>query len=159
MTAINKNWPRWVFASVSKHIDDRKDGLTLFIEGQHRDTEGLVDFLELRVDGPNFTEVSRGCFHFFVEVNILVQSAMDDSNFHRIHTDVGIAAAALTSSIPVFKYGTGVDDDQSLLGCLRLIQDKRGREKVQVSHFGQIDPVTKLMQATVEGHYEMLLTV
>jgi hypothetical protein len=158
MSQANKNWPRWLFASVSEHFENNKGALTLFIEGQHRKTRDLKDFAELRVDGPYLTEVCKGVWRIFIEVNVLVQSAMDDANFHRIHTNVGIIVAAFTS-IPVYKYGTGVDDDESLLGCLTIVSDARGKERIQVSHFGKIDAATPLEQATVEGHYEMFLTV
>jgi len=159
MSQANVNWPRWVFASVCKHFDDNKSSLTLFIEGQHRKTRTLKDFAELRVDGPYLTEVSKGVWKLFIEVNVLLQSAMDDTSFHRIHTNAGIIVAAFTG-IPVYKYGDGVDDDKSLLGCLQIVSDARGKERIQVSHFGRIDTGTPLMQATVEGHYEItFLTV
>jgi len=124
----------------------------------HRETRVLKDFIEFRQDGPYLTEVCKGVWRVFIEVNILVQSAMDDKNFHRIHTNVGIVAAAFTS-IPVYKYGNNAQDDQSLLGCLQLVSDARGKERIQISHFGRIDVGTPLHQSTVEGHYEMFLTV
>jgi hypothetical protein len=42
---------------------------------------------------------------------------------------------------------------------LKLVADARGKERIQVSHFGKIEPNTPLLQATVEGHYEMFLSV
>lgn len=157
--AVNKNWPRWIFASVSKHFDAEKQGLHMFVEGEHRDTRDKLDFLEFRLDGPYITEVSKGYFRLYIEVNILVQSTKNQTNIHRIHENVGIAAAAFWNGIKVFKYGNGVDDDQSYLGCLQLVTDARGKERIQISHFGQIEPKTRVLQATVEGHYEMFLKV
>jgi hypothetical protein len=156
---INKNWSRWIFASLSKHFADAyaAAGIPLFIEGQHRNTRLLANFFELRVDGPTLREVSKGCWIFRVEVNILVQSAMNDTNYHVVHQNVGIAASAFEKGIPVFKKGSGADDDQSFVGCLQLLQNERSRDFVEINHFGQIDVKTKLMQATVEGHYEMTL--
>jgi len=158
---IDKNWSRWIFASVSNHFNNRKEDLPLFIEGQHRDTRedqkepGTVnEFLELRMDGPKLTETSKDDWNLYFEINILVQVTMDDFNATRIHRNVGIVAAAFTD-IGIFKVGKTDDDDGSLLECLRLIQDKRRREAIVVSHFGQIEPKTKLIHATVEGHYEV----
>jgi len=155
----NPNWPRWIFASVSKHFTDSVSaaGLTLFIEGQHRDTRELKDFLEMRTDGPTLREVSKGFWVFRLEINILVQSAMDDKNYHRIHQDVGVAAAAFATAIDVFKLGNNPQDDQSYLGCLILIQNRSSQDYLEINHFGQIDKKTKLMQASVEGHYRMEL--
>ena len=155
--AVNKNWPRWIFASISQHFTDEKQGLDLFIEGQHRDTRDKKDFLELRMDGPYITEISHNYFRIYIEVNVLVQSTKDQDSYHRIHANVGIAAAAFWNGIKVFRYGNGIDDDDSYLGCLQLVTDARGKERIQISHFGQIEPKTRLMQSTVEGHYEMFL--
>jgi len=157
MSEINKNWPRWVFASISKHFDGKRQGLPLFIEGQHRDTRSLKDFIELRMDGPQFTEISRKYWRLYFEINILVQSTIDDNNYHRIHQNVGIVAAAF-SDIVLFKYGDGPDDDQELWACAHLMQDTRKRQHLDIFHFGQIDKQCKLLQATVEGHYETFVT-
>jgi len=155
--SINKNWPRWVFASVSKHFDDRRQGLPLFIEGQHRDTRSLKDFIELRMDGPQFTEINRNYYRLYFEVNILVQSTMDETSYHRIHQNVGIVAAAF-STIGLLAYGNGPDDNHEQWACAQLIQDTRKRQHLDIFHFGQIDKQLKLIQATVEGHYETYLT-
>ena len=155
--SINKNWPRWVFASVSKHFDSRRQGLPIFIEGQHRDTRALKDFIEVRMDGPQFTEISRNYWRIYFEVNILIQSTMDDNNYHRIHHNAGIVAAAFTT-IGLMAYGTGPDDDQEQWACANLLQDTSKRQHLDIFHFGQIDKQVKLMQATVEGHYETFLT-
>jgi hypothetical protein len=158
MSIINKHWPRWVFASISKHFDDHRQGLPMYIEGQHRDTRSLKDFIELRLDGPQFTEISKGYWRLYFEVNILAQSAMDEHNYHRIYTTVGIVAAAF-SGIVMFKYGKGPDDDQKQFACAHLLMDTKKRQHLDIFHFGLIDKQLKLEQATVEGHYETFLEV
>lgn len=157
--SADPNWARWIFASISRHFADAASVATipLFIEGQHRDTRELKDFFELRVDGPNLREVSKGCWLLRVEINVLVQSTMDDDNYHRIHQNVGICSVAFDKVINVYRKGTGPFDDQSFVGCLRLLQDRERRDYLEINHFGQIDVKTKLMQATVEGHYRMEL--
>lgn len=155
----NPNWPRWIFATASKHFlaAATAAGIPLFIEGQHRATRLEKDLFELRMDGPNLREVSKDCWILDIEFNILVQSTMSDSNYHRIHQSVGIAAAAFEPAISVFKFGNGIEDDQSFVGCLQLLQNRESRDYVEINHFGQIDVQTKLMQASVEGHYKMVL--
>ncbi|MDB4726354.1 hypothetical protein OAF54_02865 [bacterium] len=155
----NKNWPRWVFASLSRHFKDACDeaNIPLFIEGQHRNTLKLKDFAELRMDGPTFLQVSKGCWHLKVEINILIQSSMDDKNYHRIHQNVGEVAAMFKDALIAYKKGSGEDDDQSAFGCLQIIQNKASRDYLEINHFGQIDKKTNLVQATVEGHYRMIL--
>lgn len=157
----NENWPRWIFASVSTHfreqLDPTQTGL-LFIEGQHRATREKKDFFEFRMDGPTLQEVSKGCWVLRIEVNILVQSVMTDTDYHKPHTMVGQAATAFLKSLPVYRFGkNNPPDDQTILGCLRLLQNVASRDFLEINHFGQIDKKTKLVQATVEGHYKMLL--
>ena len=154
--SMNENWPRWIFASVSKHFYDRRQGLDFFIEGQHRATRGEKDFLELRMDGPQITEISKNCYTLYGEVNILITSIMDNTNYHRIHTHAGIVAAAFTM-IPLIKYGTGTDDDGTQWGCWNLIQNPFKRQRVDIFHFGQVDVRSEVVQATVEGHYKTII--
>ena len=152
-----QHWPRWIFASMSKYAYDNRGGLYMYIEGQHRDTRELKDFCEFRLDGPNLTELSKGYWRAFVECNILLQSTLDDKNFHRIYVNCGIIVAMMSKNIPIYKYGSESVDDESLLGCMHLVQDARGKERIQVSHFGIIDPSEDLQQSCVEAHYEMFL--
>lgn len=151
----NPHWPRWTFASVSKHFDDRRQGLPLYIEGQHRNTREETDYLELRMDGPTLREVSKGCWKLRIEINILVSSAYDEEDYHRIHRNAGIVQAAFENAIDVYRFGTGVDDDQTYVGCYKLLEDRR--DALELNHFGRIDIDTPIVQATVEGHYVMTL--
>lgn len=152
--------PRWIFSSISDHFQTAADAASypLFIEGQHRDTNKQTDYLELRQDGPSMVEVSNGVWIITIEVNILVTAGMDDADYSKIHDGVGVTANAFDRTIPVYRYGTGANDDDSLVGCLHLDQSLRGDKRtVQIRHFGQINPKDMLMQATVEAMYTMTL--
>lgn len=153
----NIHWPRWIFASISKHFNDRKGDYKLYIEGQYRDTKPPKDLFELRMDGPYIVEENKGYFKISVEINILVQSRMDNTNYHRIHEDVGYASNIFTA-IKLYKFGNGSMDTQEEFGCLRLKQNTQKRDRLQINHFGQINPKVRLMQASIEGHYEVELT-
>jgi len=152
---VNKSWARWIKASVSKHFDDRREDLTLFIENQHRDTDEEKDFLELRMDGPRCHEVSKDQWKIRVEINILCQSVMNDTDYHIIDDIVGIAQSACTSCIPVYRYGNREGDDDTFVGALVRQDSSEHRDFVEANRFGQIDIRTKLLQAAVEGHYVM----
>lgn len=151
----NKSWARWLKASVSKHFDDRRDSLKLFIENQHRDTDEDAEFIELRMDGPRCLEVSKDCWKIRVEINILIQVVMNDVDFHRIDDVVGIVQAAFTNCIPVYRYGNRPGDDDTFLGSLVLLQSPSNRDFLEANRFGQIDIRTKLLQSAIEGHYQM----
>lgn len=158
MSSPNANWDRWIFASISKHfVDNLAATAKVFIEGQKRDTRKETEWFEVRVDGPFYTEISKGYFSLYVEINILCACIMKDVNIQGIRSLAGKAASAMTTTIVVYKYGTGVSNDQSILGCLTSVTKSRGKDRIQTNHFGQIGPNTELTQATVECHYKMEL--
>ena len=149
------NIHRWMYASIAGHFDDNKDSRKLFVESEDRNTNEVQEWLELRVDGPLRKEVSKGCFEYHMEINILASRSMDEGNYHDVLRLMGVAQAAFVNNISVFKHGTQVEDDDSFVGCLVLKQDQR--EAVISSYFGQVDPEKRLLQGTVEGHYRMEL--
>jgi len=164
---FNKNWARWIFASISVHFGGLflSAGVPMFVEGyppplnkELSDNRNIdQNHLELRIDGPWIRNVSKGCYWFDAEVNILVGTLIGEENFHIHHQNCGIAQSAF-KDISVFQLGDVADDpenDQSFLGCLRLKQAKR--DEVRIAHFGMIEPTTEINQSTVEGHYEMNL--
>ena len=152
----NKHWPRWIMASISKHFTANIQGLPLYIEGQHRNSNLPKDQLELRVDGPYMTEVSRKYWRLYIEVSVLVTSLLDNTNYHRLQTNFGLVATAFTD-IDAYKLGTGVDDTQEWFACLQLIQDDSRRERIQINNFGIIEASSQLQQGSIEGHYEAFI--
>ena len=150
--AMNANWPRWIFASIAEHFKDNTDSLPMMVEGEQRDDLDNKDSIEVRTDGPSIIEVCKDMWKIVVDINVLVNSAMDDSNFFRLHKNVGTVAAAF-QTIQVLQY----DDGEALVGCMELVQRSGTREVLRISHFGQVAPNVKLLRATVEGHYEMFL--
>ena len=152
---IQTDLPRWIFASASKHFDTiATSSFPMFVEGQHRHTREEDEFFEFRFDGPILTELSKNYWRIYFEINILIQTAMDDSDMHKIHRRVGTVAANFTL-ISIYKYGNQVGDDGSLFACIPLVQDDRNRQRLQILHFGQVSPDAKLVHACVEGHYQV----
>lgn len=152
---MNANWPRWVFASMVKHFKDELDayGYNVYFEGQHRENRTSAVQIEIRIDGPYLLEVSNNYWEIFNEVNILVSHAMNDTYFLGIHDVVGKIALAF-KPIKIYKLGPNVTDDGSFVFCMNNEMDyKIGKKKLMISHFGQIKPTERIMQAVVEGHY------
>jgi hypothetical protein len=160
----NKNWPRWMKASMYKWFIDviqKKNNVTCFIETtEHIDKNGnyitkLDRWAEARFNGPITTPVTGSQFHHTVIINFLISTKLDQKNIYEHDATVGLVYEAYVNSIPVFKFGTGPDDDQSLLGCFQLEADNKNA--IQVAHFGQLDVDVKLTQSIIEAHYNMWL--
>ncbi len=161
---MNKNWPRWIKSSIAQHFRTALSGaLVLYLEGEHRNTEGSENYCELRIDGPHDNKLSPSLHKISLVIDVLVVGIQSDKNIY-IHDDfIGLLSAAFTGSITIYKYGLGVDDSPdpehpSELGCLKLLPDV-SEEKIIVTRFGQSDPTLKMQRASIEAGYEMLLEV
>jgi hypothetical protein len=155
--AANPNWPRWFFASFSKHFESKRAGVKFFVEGDDNDTASFADYFEFRFNGPYSWETSKDFWHFQVTINILIISKRSDRSMHILHTNAGIMLAAFEKSISMFRFGTGVDDDGEFLGCMQLVTNKDN--SINIDHLGQVNPDVKEMQAMVQGTYCMYLEV
>jgi hypothetical protein len=129
----------------------------VFIEGTHRGLPANTELLEFRMDGPMRKQPSRNYFILDIEINLLVRSFMDDTDFHKMRRSCGEVATWLAKNHCIYRYGDGPDDDNSLLGVLQL-KNRTFREPVRVNHFGQIDPQYQLEEATVEASFQMHLS-
>lgn len=158
--AYDRNWPRWVQASVADHFKQvcTAQGFPALVEGIDERTTAFMespDRIEIRVNGPFIKELSAGYWQFLVDANILISSHMGGAlpNAYFGTEMTGYMAQAASQPISVFKYGTGVDDDQSLIGCLTL---RRGNdESIKVYHFGEINREDRLRQFGVDVSLEM----
>jgi len=150
------NLPRWCYASASKKIITNAGSAITFTEGLDKDTNPPTA-AEFRMDGPRFKEISKGYWEVWIAINVFISVTMKDDDFHDKYRLFGTIAQALNTTIPVFKFGDGIDDDREVqVGCFNLIQDSFNH--IQVNYFGQIEKVIRVEQGTVEAHYRMYLT-
>ena len=157
---MDQNLARWLFQSIVVHFQSTASGLSLpyYIEGvdEISDDNMRADHVELRVTGPNYKEVSNGFYTVDIVINFLFTKQMDISGADAfdIVRWTGEFANVMLEPVPIYKIGTGVDDDPNeLVGC---IQVKKGRnEAVRIYHFGQIDKETRIRQSEVDAVYGM----
>lgn len=154
---------RWCFASVSKHFVDKAaeynalyPDLAIKIEGEDDPPEkrSQRQIIEIRMDGPEQKELSRDYWHLRVEINILISTKSNDEDFHDHRELCGFVASWFDRCIEVRKYGNRLSDDPNVV-VGTLVLDHGFREKTALAHFGQVDPATRLVQSTCEGHYDM----
>lgn len=155
---INPNWQRWTWASIAKHFETILGvSLKLYVEGEPRETEGLQNYCELRIDGPHCNPLSPKLYKLDLVIDALVVNIKGPGNMYEYHDAVGLVSTCFTN-ITILKYGTGNQDDQSELGCLKLCPNA-SEDKIMISRFGQRNPNVPLQEATVEACFEMLLSV
>ena len=162
-TRPNPNWTRWFFASITEHFSSNvmtPNSIPFITEGIHERDDDFMseeDRAEIRINGPFSQELSSNYWRLWIDINILVTSyfggAIKDA--YTLERNVGFIHEFADTSIPIRKYGSGVDDDGSLLGCLRPRSAKN--DSVRIIHFGQLNTVDRLKQAQVDGRYFMYL--
>jgi len=162
-TRPNPHWPRWLKSSIVEHFQTNvATPLTLpfLAEGiNERDTIFMEseDRAEIRIYGPTTKEISNNCWKLQIEINILITSSMGGSakNAYQLEILSGRFLEFANTAISIFKFGSGIDDDNSLLGCLS--PSTRKNDSVKFIDFGQINSTDKLRQAQIDGRYEMIL--
>ena len=162
-TTLDADLARWVFASIAVYFKGVADGLSLpfFVEGvDERESDTMEeDHVELRISGPFIREVSHGVWRTWTDINILLtgRMLMSQEDAYGIARWGGEFEQAMTDRIPIYKFGSGVGDDDSLIGCLTHRKGKA--ESIRLLHFGQISRTDRVRQAMVDGRYEMYLKV
>lgn len=148
-----RNYTRWFTASILKEIDEHRQDVPLYVEGQERQTQNVPAWIEARIDGP--LQRPSGSFDdwtFELEIDLLCSTKFDSNYIYKPQELLGIGAYLLTRDFRVYKLGDKPGDDQSFLGLLQLQGKLTG---VHNFTFGQIEETTKIIQGTVHGNYKM----
>jgi hypothetical protein len=153
------NLPRWIFASVASHFKTIADNnnIPYFVEGiDEREPDNMRQSrVEIRVTGPKIKEVSKDYYRIEVTINFLLTYLMQmtGSDAYEIMNWCGIFSNEMLEPIPVYRYGSGAEDDDSLVGCLRI--KKNRTDSVKTFHFGQVHKTDRVRQSELDAVYEM----
>jgi hypothetical protein len=158
---MDESLARWIFQSIAIKFKTTASGLSLpyFVEGvdERADADMRANHVELRITGPDIKEVSRNYYTVRVTINFLFTEAMDmrGTNAFQLMDWTGKFATELMEPIPIYRYGTGVEDDDTLVGCLQV--DKGKNEAVRIYHFGQLKPDIRVRMSEVDAVCSMEL--
>lgn len=154
---MNVNLPRWMFSSMAEYFRTLTPaGVAYFVEGVDEE-EALnfqADSMLFRMDGPVAFQSSGSEEWYKVEIQLLfsdiVATTLD--NAYDVYTWAGIIQGAmLNNSLPIYRYGSGVEDDQTLIGCLE--PDTSVTNNVRVASYGMIDKDQRVKQVSVNGKF------
>ncbi len=161
--ALSRHMARWIRQSAYKYFDslDRVDSslkiesdniqgkVPMYFEGLKRDgTPHTV--IELRLDGPDTIELSRGYFRLDIEVNHIISVVQDEQDQFAYDKVKGIAAVQ-HADFSIFSLGSGPDDLKEFLFCMKLRQDLP--EPVVCIDYGVVNEKTRLSQGSVTAKY------
>ena len=149
-----------MFASVAKHFSDlaaTMPELRFYVEGIDEPEIGDFqnDSMLFKMDGP-IAHQGSGIEWYNVEIMVLLTDIIEltNDNAYDIYRWAGIIQGSmLNDSIQILRKGTGVEDDQSLIGCLE--PDTSVRNNVRVVSYGQIDKDLRIKQVSINGRFTL----
>jgi hypothetical protein len=155
---MNANLPRWMFSSMAKHFSGvaATKSLNYYVEGvDEPETQDFQNDTSLfKMDGPVAHQGSKGVEWYSVEIMILLTDIIQltNDNAYSIYEWAGaFQASMLNDALQVFRYGTGGEDDQTLIGCLE--PDPRVKNNVRVVPYGQVDKDLRVKQVSINGRF------
>lgn len=146
---------KWVQASLALMLKPIVEGLQIefYMEGLSKEIESAFtrDSGLLRITGPIYYDwPGEDLYKFELLVLITDLNENRDSGWD-IHTRAGVIAQALSTVIPVYRYGD--EDPATLVGCLE--RDRESREFVRVVNYGIIEKDIDVRQVGVLAKYEI----
>ena len=151
--------PRWITASISKYFDDNKGTYVFRVEGDDPTTREARIWVELKIDGPNLKETTRGYVVAEVDIHVTVNAERDHEHLYALPDALGYFAKLFDGVIGIYKYGPDVSDSETeppylgidtgdQIGCLQRTTD------LYVSNFGEIQPDVRISRGSVMATYQ-----
>lgn len=154
---IDPNIPRWLYSSLAQLFKEDSDALSLHYFVENVDEEEPEDFNRnsalFRMNGPD-ARLGTGSVSFHrIELQILltVLPNTPNANAYDVYRWAGAFQERMLGYLPIYKYGSGPDDDQSLLGCLE--PDPGVQDYVRIVTYGQLDKTSRVWQVSVNGRF------
>jgi hypothetical protein len=155
---MNVNLPRWTFSSMAKHWSTVAGtiGVNYFVEGVDEEEAGdfQADSILFRMDGPIAYQGSSIDEWYKVEMQLLLTDvvALTNDSAYEIYEWAGIIQGSmLNDTLPIYRYGSGLEDDDSLVGC--LMPDPDTENNIRVVSYGMIDKDWRVKQVSVNGKF------
>lgn len=160
----NPNWARWVTSSIAVFFADVIDDGTqipFIVEGVDERSTSFMEApakAEIRINGPFTKQYSGNITRMYVDINVLVTVHMggEATNSYTLEEHLGMFHEAMDGNIPIFRFGSGVEDDDTLLECLSPRPQKD--DSIRVLHFGQLEQSVHLRQGMVDARYVAWIT-
>lgn len=149
---MRKHWNRWIHTSIAKYFSTiaSANNIYIYVVGRSDEKTTTNEFIELRITGPNVTEISRNNFKINVVIDLIYSVHLIPEDGYIAQKLSGIIEDAV-DDICIYKYGNGENDNGTLLGTLQL-----QRKPVESNCFGQVDD-NRLIQGSVSAALQMTI--
>jgi len=150
-------WLQWIAASIARHFATACSPLPVYSAGEIPNPNNAITQIEIQIRDFEIARESKTTSRATVQIVAIVKTLITD-NSYKHDTDIGNALKGYSDAIPVYKYGTpdDVENTGEYLGCLQLNIDD-GRSSIEVLKYGKIDPTIDTYQASINAQYEITL--
>ncbi len=155
---MNSNLPRWIFSSMVKHFSTVAATIPLnyYVEGvdEPESSDFQNDSVLFKMNGPVIHSGSKDFEWYSLEIMVFLTDIIQltNDNAFSIQEWTGIFQASMVNdALQIFRYGTGAEDDDTLIGCLE--PDPGFKNNIQVVTYGQVDKDLRIKQASVNGRF------
>jgi hypothetical protein len=163
----NKNWPRWIFASLADHLKKVAASLKLpaCVDGldiRSKCFTEAAERVEIFITGPFMSEPSSGYYRAFVDVHVVLTGREDvRKNGYNLLTYAGAFQAAMDAAVPVYNLGIESGDhvagDANTLVHIGCLIPQHGKS-LNVTNYGRVHEVDRINQVECECKYVIELS-
>lgn len=136
-------WNIWIKSSLAVLFRTAVDG-TLFVLEEEFLTDPATPRVELRVNGPCYTDHTQGETSIEFDISLLILTVKNPNDLYAHDRIVGLVARAISQTINI--QGSG-----NYFGCAQQQGD------VRIIPWGEIDKAPGILQTTVESAYKITL--
>ncbi len=144
---INSIWNREIVRAITKTFSSSPP-ITFYKEGGADPRSSEPEWMQLRITGPNITELAGSDFVATVNIDILLQSEIKEADVYRNEDLAGQIAAQFLDCITVLE-----SDNITVIGQLQLVADSDGTDII-TTQFGK-DKDHTVMYTSISGDYRM----
>lgn len=148
MSLLNEHLVRWITASVYKNFNEGEGSYDLLFEGVENKIGSNMSRAEIRINGPNIEQISKGVWKISCDINVFIMSVISKVDLYAYQKMVGHFSELFPSSLPIYKLGNEGGDDMSLFTCLQ------SNSELKVTNFGIIGPDLNLQRGSLDMSYK-----
>ena len=146
---------RWIQLSVYKNIDEKRQGIPLYVVGQQRDTQtGVYRYIELRIDGPFYSLVGTSDeYKIDIDIDLVCTASLNEKDVTILSQLTGICMQALQEDFCVYRFGKMQGDDESYVGTMQTVSNV----DTIIHSVGVLEAESNVQVAIVSAHFSMTL--
>lgn len=145
---MNKDWHRWIWASLGVHFKTLLEAENLKMPGSpSTNIPDSANRFEVRTIGPDYEQMPGNEFDVTIVINLAIVTALDPSDITKHQARVGLGLTCFPFCIPVKKYGQYETDSKEYITAFQI------QTEIKTTDLVPYDPVSNTTRSTIEATY------